>query len=465
MSNKTRKQIFYTIFIIYGMLSVIYIYMMVTFPERYQQTELENISIIENELIQVLDTATTHKEMEKQLAELVQAHPMELFVKEEDTIIYTTMPQVKTESVHTIVNEQAFSFFEDKYYTENNHIYFVSKGIYQLPMAQKMNEQMMRIFLICSLMLFLLTLALSLLYRMLILPLNAVRETIQKMENNQYENIAGDVMSDDVVTQKLTAVASQINNRFENIFKSYTDLEVALNFERESLTSLMQISRAFIHDLKTPLHQLLLENETTLADNSPSVENEVNRVLATNVHNMDEILTQLNEILGIMDTKMVDMFERYETFNLVKLLEEAVSYFQVFLKHNDLRIYLDVPQTLNIYSNQAILRVIFHNVISNASKYAEKGSEIELSVFEKDDSVHIEVINVTDENHLENLKNQNQVSRFFDQNLSSVQQYGSGNGLYLLNDLTKFIDGTYELIIVENHAHVKIILPLVITEK
>jgi len=150
----------------------------------------------------------------------------------------------------------------------------------------------------------------------LVLPLTQIKANLAKIENYDFEEVLA-IPVEDEINEKLHHFVSGLQNNIQNISRDFTKLEQALQVEKERLNNTITVSRAFIHDLKSPLHQTMLENELEL---SKSQDERLKTTLTYNVERAETTIQTINDILKIMDENIYDLNKIIEPVDLCKLL-------------------------------------------------------------------------------------------------------------------------------------------------
>jgi len=128
------------------------------------------------------------------------------------------------------------------------------------------------------------------------------------------------------------------------------------------------------------------------------------------------------------------------------------------LKHKKLSFFFDGPEQAMVYQNKVAMRLLLHNISSNMVHYAVENSELEISLDLVGDQVHLVFKNAAKEHHLQNILESNK-SPFFVPRETQDYAYSSGNGVYLIKDLAKFLHGTCEYQIEDSYVVTRLIIP------
>lgn len=235
---------------------------------------------------------------------------------------------------------------------------------------------------------------------------------------------------------------SQIQERKlaeEALRQSLSDLqraekEILLSLEKEK--ELGELKSRFVsmasHEFRTPLTTILssanLILKYTEADQQPSREKHVERIKKS-VQNLTNIL---NDFLSLEKLESGSQNLAFDKINLNELILEVIEEMEPTLKPGQ-RIEKSL-NNLKIQSDPHILKNIFFNLISNASKYSNENDAIKIDCGIENGFV---VVTVADEGiGIPEEEQKNMFERFFRaQNVINIKGTGLG-----LNIVKKYLD-------------------------
>lgn len=442
--------------VIYTTMAVFFLYQFSQFSQSQIQLENTEIALVNEKMDDVLQGDMKSETLQKELDSFVEEHPMEIVIREVATeeVMYSTMKTAEVWSIRELFHEDVVLYKSQGEVATDTGKYYVSYVIYNITDGVLIEQNFRKLLMYLSILLVLIMLSLTLIIFMLLRPLENLKKAVAKMNVMNLENLIDD---DNVIASDLNRFAQNLNDTTTKVARQYTELEMALQFERERLLIMMDVSRAFVHDLKTPIHQTLLENELVL--DQKKIKNEETKVLANyNINRADVALKQINEILSLMDTKVQDIESKIESFDFIVVFEQSWKVFQFFITQNELGFYPDVPEELWVEMNKVSSKLILHNMLSNAVKYAKENTEIAFIIDEPVDGYF--TMTCTNEASSEDIERMSHSEELFAL-VDNDRDYSSGNGLYLLRELTGFLGGTFELITEGTQATIKVTLPLV----
>jgi signal transduction histidine kinase len=130
---------------------------------------------------------------------------------------------------------------------------------------------------------------------------------------------------------------------------------------------LQQFTYIVSHNLRAPLANALglVEMLGQEAADTPEFE-QTRTFLEHNLHQLDQVLRDINTILTIRDKQNLTALEQVE---LPTLVQQVVASLQDVLDECDGTVQIDIAAGLHLAANRAYLYSIFFNLLSNSIKY------------------------------------------------------------------------------------------------
>lgn len=450
-----RNPLTYVMLMAYVIVIILFIISAINLSTQYTKLEKIYLEDAKEALNTAFSSTTSEPVLKEKLATIVEDYPMDLIVYDDSRAVYTTttltfagMRDNANKNI-TLLQFQGKYFINDKEYQVACNLFHIQNPEYLTHLTRY------QIILIGISIIILITVSAGI-QLTLFKPLQQIKTNLNKFENYELEEVINDETTDDI-NEKLRAIALNLNENMTTLSRDYTQLEQALQVERERLKNTITVSRAFIHDLKSPLHQTMLENELVvkeLTDISPQLETVIN----FNVRRIARVITTINEVLNMMDQNIYDADKKAQAVDLVALLSEAAKMFKPLIQKKEVYLELEVPETLVINSNKATIQLLIHNILSNAVAYATKDSEIICELFEQEDTVSIRCENETSSENIARMKNSEHI---FYKNAEADEEhrYSSGKGLFLIKELAYVLNGDYQVSANDGHVIVEITLP------
>lgn len=438
--KKNIKTTSYILLSAYLGIVVLFVLSVMMLPKWLNNFQEDYITKIEHK-IQFEISQTPRINLAKNLEEIYEQEAIEIVVFDGEQKIIETVPTNNPRNLRGIINTKAIvnetlATFE----AADEGPVDVWYIIYRPNLQSYLNNIALYQILILGTSFILLLITLSFLQWRTIRPLNALKKKIGQLSSYDFASITAN--EEDVINSEVSKFAAGLAGNIQAVTRKHSELEVALQLERERLANMIVISRGLLHDLKTPVSQTLIENDLILTRNE-DLSKQTYMVAEYNIRRMDKLLLRINEILNLMDTDVKTMMESKKDFDLIKLFKTVRNIFEVDLKNRDLFLDSSYPEVIHITSNKVAWYLIIHNLLSNAIKYAKRSEDVIVDIIDNGDQITIIVENKTLSDNIERVKQSEQL--FYATKKEDGYVYSTGNGLYLLKELTRMLMGEYKL--------------------
>lgn len=240
-------------------------------------------------------------------------------------------------------------------------------------------------------------------------------------------------------TEALNSSIAELEEEVKERKKAEEEAHKALEKERE----LNELKSKFVsiasHEFRTPLSTVLSSTSLISQYNELGDREKVNKHVKRIKNSVNHLTSILNDFLslGKLEEGRIDLQRDY--FNPCEFLDEVKEELGSTLQ-NGQRLHIECePLPIMVYSDARILRNIFFNLISNASKYSGVDKGIYLSCLHDDKYLTFKIrdegigIPLSDQKHM--------FERFFRaSNAGQVQ--GTGLGLNIVKRYTDLLGGT-----------------------
>ena len=231
---------------------------------------------------------------------------------------------------------------------------------------------------------------------------------------------------------------SQLTNALHQLEQSKDELAKSLKKERE----LNELKSNFVsmasHEFRTPLSTVLssayLIEKYAATEEQPKRERHLHRIISS-VQMLTDIL---NDFLSVGKIEEGKIQVRLVEFNIKTSVKSLLEEIKNNLKKSQEIIYTHEGET-NVVLDPSLLKHIFMNLISNASKFSPEGSRIEIKTARHNNQLVLTVkdygigISKEDQQHL--------MERFFRaSNAENIQ--GTGLGLHIISKYVELMNGS-----------------------
>lgn len=452
MNNKSRRTL---IIIILAYIVVVLLFFGSIFyvPAYYNNLQDSYVSDTQEQLDNAFDTITDTQQLSAQFDQIIDEYPMELIVFKDGINIYNTMmPVDNAANIHESLDERVTLSQGNGTFIKNGSTYEVWYNIYQVQVsAFLLHMSTLQIVLLGVATVILIT-AVFAFQRLMVQSMTTLKETIGKMEKYQLNEVIN-AQSDDVINSKIKYFAQDLRENISRTAQKEAELQQEAYINKEQFFNSQLISRAFIHDLKTPVYQILLENETRLSQMTESDER-ARELAEYNIQHADDLLQSINEMLKVFTNDEQDLVLEKESVDLSKIVSEVRKTFAAQIRERKVLLDIEVPESLIIVSNKAMVKLLIHNILSNAIQYSLPETEILVNLFlNEEGNAVFECINTAAENNITRLQGDTEIQSF----INKDNKYSSGNGIIMINSLAQTLDAHYQRDIKDNQVIIDII--------
>ena len=190
-----------------------------------------------------------------------------------------------------------------------------------------------------------------------------------------------------------TALANQIAVAVENA-RSFQDAALRAETEREIAEQLREVDRLksqflanMSHELRTPLNSIIGYSEVLLdgvdGDLTDDAQEDVSAIHNSGKH----LLSLINEILDLAKIEAGEMRLDYKPQDITEIVRDIMRTGQMLIKDKPVSLELEVKGDIpNVRADLIRLRQIILNLVSNATKFTERGT-VKITVEALDDSI------------------------------------------------------------------------------
>jgi signal transduction histidine kinase len=230
-----------------------------------------------------------------------------------------------------------------------------------------------------------------------------------------------------------------VNDEFDQLSEN---LNAMLDRIDSLIEGVKSVADNIAHDLRTPLTRLRgrLENLTA----RPGLDEELRGELTSAMTEADHLLATFRALLRIARIESGTHDREWADVDLHPLLEDAWELYQAVGEDKDIAVHLG-PVTGRLRGDRDLLFQALCNLLDNAIKYSQPGSEVALEATATDDTVNISVADRGP--GVPPAERDKVVDRFY-RSASVTGVPGSGLGLSLVNAIARHHGG--QLVLTDN---------------
>jgi signal transduction histidine kinase/ligand-binding sensor domain-containing protein len=208
--------------------------------------------------------------------------------------------------------------------------------------------------------------------------------------------------------------------------------------EKEIYQAKIEFFTNIAHEIKTPLTLIKgpVENLADMVSGAPEIKDDVK----TMERNTDRLLNLVNQILDFRQTETKAFSLDFSEANMTEILQEAYVTFEPFAKKRGLSYSLELPSfAISTMADAEALTKIFHNLFSNAVKYAQQKVAVKLLLPKKYENRLI--IEISNDGYLIPAEMKEKIFEPFFRLKETNKQKGTGLGLALARSLVELHNG------------------------
>jgi signal transduction histidine kinase len=200
-----------------------------------------------------------------------------------------------------------------------------------------------------------------------ILPINNVINTAQKITRENLERrINLPLHKDEIYT--LTSTINELLNRLE-----------------DSLLREKQFTSDASHELRTPLS--VIKGTLEVLIRKPRTQREYISKIKYCIQEVDRISALVDQLLLLARYESGKTLPAFTKVNMTKTLETVLMRLQELIQKNRMVINFENNKIYYVKADEAMLEIIFENIISNSIKYSKGSKNIDIIISENKSSV------------------------------------------------------------------------------
>ena len=208
------------------------------------------------------------------------------------------------------------------------------------------------------------------------------------------------------------------------------------------------------HDLRSPMSTIKITlNMLTMMLPAEMIGAENAELLKQTNEQTEEIFSLLDNLLKWTKSQTGRLNVVYQNFDVNDIIPGVIDIFQMVAQNKNITLAYDQPRNIIVHADQDMLKTVLRNFLSNAIKFSQKDSSIEILVSETEDEKFAK-ISVRD--HGTGISEENQRKLFHSDThyttYGTNNESGSGLGLLLCKDFAEKNGGSIELVSAEGQG-------------
>ena len=203
---------------------------------------------------------------------------------------------------------------------------------------------------------------------------------------------------------------------------------------RKTIVGRDKLYSVIAHDLRSPMGSIkMVLNMLILNLPSESIGEEMYELLTMANQTTEDVFALLDNLLKWTKSQIGKLKVVYQDVDVVEVTEGVIEIFSMVAGLKKIGIRLEAPEHLVVYADIDMIKTVIRNLVSNAIKFSNEGTEVLVTVQEQDGMAVVSVkdsgCGIDEENQKKLLHTDTHFSTFGTNN-----EEGSGLGLLLCQD-------------------------------
>lgn len=197
------------------------------------------------------------------------------------------------------------------------------------------------------------------------------------------------------------------------------------------------------HEFRTPLGTILSSNSLLKSYIEKGQHDLITKHIDRITHSVKHLNSILNDFLILEKLRKGFVDFEVNEFSLPDFMTETISEIELLVKMNEQSIYYSHTGESNVKQSVKIMKNILLNLLSNASKYSEKGKEIKIETYVNETTI---TVNIQDYGIGIPFKDQEKIFTEFYRASNAKNIQGTGLGLVIVKNYIVLLEGSINFI-------------------
>ena len=176
-------------------------------------------------------------------------------------------------------------------------------------------------------------------------------------------------------------------------FEEINELSVALNDATEKLSKIDELRKDLIanisHDIKTPLTMIKAYSEM-IRDISGNNEEKRNQHLSVIMKEVDYLTRLVNDMAELSKMQAGYIQLTRQNFDMLDVINDAIAIHGAMLSEHHIDLRTNLTSSI-VWADEIKMKQVVSNFISNAIKYSDDGSIIEIIMKDSEEKLRVEI--------------------------------------------------------------------------
>lgn len=177
-------------------------------------------------------------------------------------------------------------------------------------------------------------------------------------------------------------------------YKELAPFLVTIKKQHEDIVRSSKLRQEFTanvsHELKTPLTSISGYSE--LIENGMATDCDVTRFAGEIHKNANRLLNLINDILQLSKLDSMDLTDDFQMVNLTEIASDCVEMLQLNADKRKVKLTFHEKDKHMVKGSPKMLEEMLYNLIDNGIRYNKEQGEVEISIWEDKEAVHLSVI-------------------------------------------------------------------------